>query len=154
MPPTIDLANRLAYAGAVANEAMRLRPVAPGMFLEANADTVVGDVEIPKGTIVALLLRPPAVDPAHFGDAAAFRPARWIDPSATGGAHEPSASQPFGSGPRICPGRTLALLEMKLVLATLYKSFDVVRVGKSEDVGELLQFTMSPTNLRVRFTPR
>ena len=153
-PPTIDAANRLAYAGAVANEAMRLRPVAPGLFLQANVDTVVGDVAIPKGTIVALLVRPPAIDPAHFGDPEVFRPARWIDPNATGGAHEPGASQPFGSGPRICPGRTLALLEMKLVLATLYKSFDVERAGRAEDVGELLQFTMSPTNLTVRFRER
>jgi len=133
---------------------MRLRPVAPGVFLEANVDTVVGDVAIPKGAIVALMVRPPAVDPENFGDPEVFRPARWIDPAATGGAHEPSASLPFGSGPRICPGRTLALLEMKLVLATLYKSFDVERVGNAEDVRELLQFTMSPTNMNVRFRAR
>jgi cytochrome P450/nitrite reductase/ring-hydroxylating ferredoxin subunit len=154
VPSSIDAANRLVYAGAVANEAMRLRPVAPSLFLQANVDTVVSDVAIPKGTIVALLVRPPAIDPAHFGDPQVFRPARWIDPTATGGAHEPGASQPFGSGPRICPGRTLALLEMRLVLATLYKSFDVERVGKAEDVAELLQFTMSPTNLTVRFRER
>ena len=154
VPESIEVANRLAYAGAVADEAMRLRPVAPGIFLEANVDTVVGDVAIPKGAIVALLLRPPALDAAHFGGSDAFRPARWVDPSATNGAHEPSASQPFGSGPRICPGRTLALLEMKLVLATLYKSFDVERVGRAEDVRERLQFTMSPTNLNVRLDQR
>ncbi len=154
VPAKIETAMALAFAGAVANEAMRLRPVAPTFFLEAIVDTTVGDVAIPKGTVVLLLIRPPAVDAKHFGDPEIFRPARWVDPAATGGAHEPAAHQPFGSGPRICPGRTLALLEMKLVLATLYKSFDVERVGPANQVREVFSFTMMPTGLNVRFHKR
>ena len=61
---------------------------------------------------------------------------------------------PFGSGPRLCPGRTLALLEMKLVLATLFRNFDVERDGRAGDVREHFSFTMSPVGLRVRLRPR
>jgi cytochrome P450 len=61
---------------------------------------------------------------------------------------------PFGSGPRLCPGRTLALLEMKVVLAALYGSFDVVRRGARGEVGENFAFTMTPTDLRVELRPR
>jgi len=43
---------------------------------------------------------------------------------------------------------------MKLVLATLYASFDVERVGESSDVRELLSFTMMPSGLRVRLHRR
>ena len=75
--------------------------------------------------------------------------ARW-----SGKAHDPSVHVPFGSGPRICPGRTLALLEMRLVLGTVYKTFDVERVGASADVRERLSFTMTPTNLRVKVRRR
>ena len=51
---------------------------------------------------------------------------------------------PFGGGPRLCPGRTLALLEMKVLLAMLYGTFDVERDGRGEDVRERYAFTMSP----------
>jgi cytochrome P450 len=54
-------------------------------------------------------------------------PRRWL--SETAGAHNVSAHIPFGSGPRICPGRGLALLEMKLLLSMLYRNFNVERVG-------------------------
>jgi cytochrome P450 len=84
----------------------------------------------------------------------AFRPGRWIDDDARCGAHEPSAHIPFGSGPRICPGRTLALLEMKMVLAMLYGAFDVERVGDAAEVDELFAFTMSPVGVRVRLRRR
>ena len=61
---------------------------------------------------------------------------------------------PFGSGPRICPGRSLALLEMKVVLALLYKSFTVTREGSADGVREAFAFTMSPRGLRVRVARR
>jgi cytochrome P450 len=154
VPLSIELASGLPFAGAIANETMRLRPVAPTFFLEPTKDTVVGGVEVPVGTFLVLLLRAPAVNAAHFGEPQAFRPARWLDPAATGGAHDPGAHQPFGSGPRICPGRSLALLEMKLVLATLYQSFDVERVGPAADVKEIFSFTMAPKGLRVRLRRR
>ena len=153
-PPDIEAANRLVYAGAVANETMRLRPVAPTILLEANTDVVIGDVAVPKGTWIALHTRPPALDERNFGDPLAFRPERWLDAAATGGAHEPAANIPFGSGPRICPGRTLALLEMKLVLAMLFGDFDVERVGDAADVKEIFAFTMAPVGMKVRLRRR
>jgi cytochrome P450 len=150
----IEVSNRLAWAGAVANEAMRLRPVAPLLFLEAMEDVVVGDLAVPVRAWLTLLTRPPAVDGRHFVDPHAFRPERWIEDERPAGPHDPSAHIPFGSGPRICPGRTLALLEMKMVLAMLYGSFDVQRVGDAGDTKELFEFTMSPTQLNVRLHSR
>lgn len=147
VPATFEDANRLAYAGAVANETMRLRPVAPVLILQANFDTQLGDLEIPKGTGVTALVRPAALDEANFADAHAFRPERWL-PGAPA-PHDPSVHMPFGSGPRLCPGRALALLEMKLVLATLYGRFAIERRGASETVRERFTFTMNPVGLDV-----
>ena len=153
-PDDLEAVNRLTYAGAVANETMRLRPVAPLLLLEANHDVVIGEIAIPKGQWLMLLTRPPALDGAHFGDPGIFRPERWLDPDATGGAHDASAHMPFGSGPRICPGRTLALTEMKMLLAMLYGTFDVERAGDGSAVREAFSFTMSPVDLRVRLARR
>jgi hypothetical protein len=43
---------------------------------------------------------------------------------------------------------------MKVVLATIYKNFDVVRDGAAGDVKERFSFTMSPVGLRVRLRRR
>lgn len=151
-PGDLDAANGLTVAGAVANEAMRLRPVAPVSVIEANVDTSLGDIEIPRGTLVTVLSRPAAVSDAHFTDAGAFMPQRWLEPPA--GAHDLSALIPFGSGPRMCPGRSLALIEMNTILALLYKNFDVERRGRPEDVREVYGFVMSPGGMKVRLRPR
>ena len=145
--------NLLARAGAVANETMRLRPVGPLSFLDANVDALLGDYVVPKNTTISVLLRPAAVDPANFYDPTAFRPERWLDhPIAP---HNTSACMPFGSGPRMCPGRSLASLEMKAFLAMLYKNFDVERVGESASVSERYNgFTMAPAGLKVRLRAR
>src|SRR5208283_933443 len=45
-----DVAGRLVCAGAVASETMRLRPVGPISFADANVDTSLGDYVIPKQT--------------------------------------------------------------------------------------------------------
>ena len=149
----IETANKLAFAGAVANETMRLRPVTPVVvILEAKVETVVGDLLVPEGTRVFVLARPAACDPYHFAEPQAFRPRRWLGENA--GAHDVSAHIPFGSGPRLCPGRSLALLEMKLLLSMLYRNFNVERVGGAEGVRENFAFTMSPVGLKVRLRRR
>lgn len=150
-PADLERANKLERATAVSHEAMRLQPVAPLNFFMALQDTVLGDVAVPKGSGVVTIHRPPVLDDRHFADAAKFRPGRWIDEPSP---HDASAHMPFGSGPRICPGRTLALVEMRVVLATLYQSFDVERVGPASAVHEKYAFTVMPSQLQVKLRAR
>jgi cytochrome P450/nitrite reductase/ring-hydroxylating ferredoxin subunit len=156
VPGDVDAQGALAFAGAVASETMRLRPVAPLFFLENNEEVVLKSVRIPKGTGLVLLSRPPVMSDQAFYDPSSFRPERWLGREQHGGerAHDPSASIPFGSGPRICPGRSLALVEMRVVLAALYKNFDVERVGSADAVEERVSFVMLPIRLRVRLRRR
>jgi cytochrome P450 len=153
VPAGIDETSRLPYAAAVASETMRLRPVAPVILFEALTDTAVADVAIPAGTNVLVLTRPPGRDPHNFADPESFRPERWLE-QPPAGAHDPGTLLPFGSGPRICPGRSLALLEMKVVLAMLYRNFDVARRGPPSDVEEVFAFTMGPSRLAVQLRRR
>ena len=153
-PHDFESAQKFPYLDAVANETMRLKPVAPFMGLEANEDMVVSDIQIPKGTWLDVLTRLPTLSPDNFSDPETFKPERWLNELPQDAAHKPNVSVPFGSGPRICPGRTLALLEMRVVLATLVRSFDVERVGAADAVTERFSFTVSPEGLRVRLRPR
>jgi cytochrome P450 len=63
---------------------------------------------------------------------------------------------PFGAGPRICPGRYLALQEMKMVLLTLLQHFEIDFVGTEHggEPAERLMFAMAPVGLRMRLRLR
>ena len=55
--PTLEQMARLDYVEACAHETMRLKPVAPQLPLQALRDTMVGDVQVPAGTVVISLMR-------------------------------------------------------------------------------------------------
>mgnify|MGYP003631551532 CR=1 FL=1 len=154
VPPDRETAQGLAFATAIANETMRLRPVAPLLLADANKDVVLDNIRITPKTAIVLLIRTAALDDAVMPNGKSFIPERWLDPSTAEAAQQKLVHLPFGSGPRICPGRSLALLELNLVLSVLYKNFEVERVGKSADVEEVFSFTMVPTNLRVKLRRR
>jgi cytochrome P450 len=63
---------------------------------------------------------------------------------------------PFGAGPRLCPGRYLALVEMKIVLAMLLENFEIesVLAPGGADAVERLSFTMAPVGLKMRLRRR
>jgi cytochrome P450 len=59
---------------------------------------------------------------------------------------------PFGAGPRLCPGRYLAMLEMRMVTAMLLRGFDIERVTTPDgrEAQEHLAFTMYPVGLALK----
>jgi cytochrome P450 len=63
-------------------------------------------------------------------------------------------SLPFGFGPRLCPGRNLALAEMRTVVLMLAKHFELEAVPGARPVRELFSFTLVPQHLKLRLKPR
>ena len=145
----------LRYVEAVAQETMRLKPVGPFLLLEPTADIVIGDVRIPKGTAVMALLAHVATSDNSFADAKSFRPERWLEAAGhSADGHNTQAFLPFGAGPRFCPGRHLAMLEIKMVASMLCRNFDISRAADSPPTDEVFSFTMMPSSVRVRLRPR
>ena len=118
---TLEQMAELPFVDACINETMRLKPVAPLLPSQANQDTVVGDVPVPANTFVVGVMRPDALEERYFPDAKAFEPERWLVRHGRRAerASTTRVSMPFGAGPRLCPGRYLALLEMKMAIAML-----------------------------------
>jgi cytochrome P450 len=156
-PERFEQASALAVTAATAHETMRLKPVAPILLVQAVEARTIGDIAIPADTVVAALLRRGSMDQRHFANPQAFEPQRWL--AAPGSAASTAAariSMPFGAGPRICPGRNLALIEICMVTSMLFRNFEI-RSLRTEHGGppeERLAFTMSPSRLWVRLVHR
>jgi cytochrome P450 len=154
LPVRHEQLSSMAFMEACINESMRLRPVAPLIGAEAINDTTVADVTVPRGTVILMLTRAAAMEDRNFTDAAAFRPDRWLMPASEG--NNKKVSIPFGAGPRLCPGRFLAIEEMKMALSMLAKNFDIESVDTpdGQPPRERLTFTMAPAGLRLKLRAR
>ena len=145
-----EQAAALPFIEACINETMRLKPVAPILMLQSTREMVVADIEVPAKTLFMCLMRAGATDERRFPDAQTFDPARWL--SGASASSPKRVAMPFGAGPRLCPGRYLALLEMKMVMAMLLAEFDIDEVNG--DAREQLAFTMAPVGLRLKLRAR
>ena len=154
MPCDFNSIDELTYIEAVIHETMRLKSPAPLLCMETNFDFELDGLKIPKATPVMLINRCGALREENFTDAHLFKPERWLEPKPIGCAHNRNASLPFGSGPRFCPGRNLAMLEIKMAIAMVCKNFSVSRVNTSQPVKEVFSFMMMPDNLQVKFQKR
>lgn len=153
--PDYDALKHLDLCEAVCNEALRLRPVAAIQTFEPLSDVQIGGVAIPAGTRMLFLTRPAMLDPLNFAHPERFDPDRWRHPRAQSeGAHELKAYLTFGAGPRVCPGRYLAAVEMRLVLSMMSRHFEIELAIDPAKIEEVSAFTMVPNTMPVRLKPR
>ena len=128
-----------AYARQVIEEAVRLLPPVPRIPLrQAQADDVICGVRIPKGALVCvapwvvhrhrtLWADPERFDPDRF---AGERPARY-------------AYLPFGAGPRVCIGASLAMTEAVIVFCEIARRYRLKLLNPGE-VGMRPRLTIRP----------
>lgn len=151
----MEQANDFPFLDAFCNETMRLKPVAPLQLLEPNEDVDILGHNIPKNTQLMLLVRRMMVQDEIFENGTVLDPDRWLNTAAeTGHTHQRKAFIPFGAGPRLCPGRSFAWLQIRLILVMLLRNFEIERVPVDSGVNEHLAFTMMPTNLWIRLKRR
>ena len=146
--------DRFAYLDASVDEAMRIKPVAPFLGLETNRDVAIGDVMVPARTPVLVITRHAAMDPVDFPEPEQFRPERWLGEKRAAADDPARKLFPFGGGPRFCPGRYLALAEIKMAMSMTMRNFRLEVDPKAEPVREMFTFTMTPSSLPVLLVPR
>ncbi|MFN2646099.1 MAG: cytochrome P450 [Burkholderiales bacterium] len=150
VPSDYEVLARLPYVEACIHETMRLKPVAPIIMAQAVRPSVIAGIAVPAEQLVMCLMRPANLDERNFANAARFEPGRWLDRERAAAGKR--VSMPFGAGPRLCPGRYLAMLELKMLAAMLLALFDIESVATPEggEPREHLALTMSPVGLRLR----
>ncbi|KAF5675354.1 aat family amino acid transporter [Fusarium circinatum] len=123
--------DELPYLDNVIQEALRVYSPTLMIPWEALEDIEIAGVRIPKGTTVQLVPAMTQLNPEIWGpDVETFNPDRWDRLS--GDALSPYSMETFSNGPRMCPGKALALLNMKVLLVGLIRDFKVESVGDEE----------------------
>ncbi|XXG85949.1 hypothetical protein AAC387_Pa11g0943 [Persea americana] len=120
---------KLHYLNNIIHETLRLCPAAPLLAPhESSEDCTVAGFDVPRGTM--LLVNAWAIhrDPKVWVDPTRFMPERFEG----GGGKQGAMFVPFGLGRRGCPGATLAMRVIGLVLGTLIQCFEWVRVGEEK----------------------
>ena len=119
---------------ATVMEVMRLTPPVGGFFRRSLAPVELAGVMVPEASVIQVVLSPS--DSADDTDLAAFRPQRHLDGSFT------QTLLPFGGGERVCLGKALAELEIRLMAVGLLNRVQLT-LAPDQDLG--LQLIPSPT---------
>ncbi|TVS07625.1 MAG: cytochrome P450 [Cyanobium sp. PLM2.Bin73] len=127
---------------AVVQEVMRLTPPVGGFFRRTTAPLVLDGVQVPAGRVVQVALAAhnrhgealPSTEPPVDADLESFRPQRHLDGPC------PVALLPFGGGERVCLGKALAELEIRLLAVGLLKRVDLELVS-----GQNLELQVIPS---------
>ncbi|GAB3041798.1 cytochrome P450 [Natronobiforma cellulositropha] len=148
-PETLTPTTPLALTDRVVREALRLYPPTYLLYRQTvETDTVAG-YEIPTGTRVVLPQWAYHRDERTYDEPHAFRPDRWLED----GPERPEyAYMPFGGGERACIGRRFALLELRLVVATVLRAVSLEATAETaiEPTPALTARPAGPVPLRIR----
>lgn len=149
--PTFDDLERLPYTEQVILEAMRLYPPVYAIARRAHEDTEVAGYRVPRDTEVMIWVYMTHRDPRFYPEPEVFRPERFDKERVP--TFPKHAYLPFGAGPRACIGKSFAIMEARLILATLAQRHRLALASKN--VVAQPRITLTPKNgIRMRITSR
>ncbi len=134
---------RLPYLTAVCNETLRIYPVAMLTFprvVQAEGVELLGN-QLEPGTIVSACIYLTHHREDLYPQPQQFQPERFLNRQ-----FSPYEFMPFGGGVRRCLGEALAAFEMKLVLATILKNYELTLTDTRPEQPKRRGVTLGPGN--------
>lgn len=144
-----ELAERVranpALIPPLVEEMLRVEAPVQGMFRVSTADSTIGDVEIPSGSVIWLVYGSANLDPEAFPDPTALD----LD-----GERAPHVT--FARFEHFCLGSSIARLELRIAAETLLERLDTIRLGCApDDVPFHRSFVLrGPASLPLTFSKR
>nr|GMD84857.1 cytochrome P450 CYP82D47-like [Ipomoea batatas] len=150
--------NHLMYLQAIVKETFRLYPASPlGVQRIFTKDCTVSDFHVPKDTWLFFNVWKLQRDPQVWSSPLEFKPERFINCNKEIDVLGRDFTLiPFDAGRRMCPGTTVTLQMLHLILANLLHSFELSNVSNegidmTETIG-LSNFKVTP--LEIFIAPR
>ncbi|XP_058460174.1 probable cytochrome P450 6a14 [Malaya genurostris] len=130
---TYDLVMEMQYLDNVINETLRKYPPIESLNRAPDSDYRIPDSEhvIPKHTGVIIPVYAIHHDEDIYPDPERFDPNRFL-PEVVSSRH-PYSFLPFGEGPRICIGLRFGVMQAKVGLITLLRSFRFLPSSRTPD---------------------
>jgi cytochrome P450 len=113
---------RLEFTTQVIQEALRLYPPFWMIDREAVADDRVGEIAIPRGSMVIVYVYGAHHAPRYWQNPENFDTERFT--KANDKLRTPFTYLPFGGGPRGCIGGNYAMLQILMILSDLLRKYD------------------------------
>jgi cytochrome P450 family 110 len=131
---------RLPYLGAVCSETLRILPIAIAAFARvARVPVSIQGTEYPAGTGFVPAIHLLHQRPDLYPEPKRFCPERFLERQ-----YSPYEYMPFGGGNRRCIGAAFALMEMKLILATILQNLSLKLVSHGPFMPIRRGVTMAP----------
>ncbi len=102
---------------AIVKEVMRFTPPVGGFFRRTKQSLILDDIIVPKNRVVQVALI--ASNRHGIGDLEIFRPERHLENDSS------LKLIPFGGGERVCLGKSLAELEIRLMVVGLFRQLQL-----------------------------
>ena len=151
-PVAAEHVDRLVRVQQVVKESMRLYPPVPMMSRQVVAEVRVGDRTLAPGTSVLMPIYAIHRHRRRWDDADTFDPDRFAPERVE--AMPRYQFMPFGAGPRVCIGRSFAMVEATAILATLVRRVRFEPADATEPVPVARVTLMPKGGMRLRVTAR
>nr|CAD7424032.1 unnamed protein product [Timema monikensis] len=130
----------MTYLEQIIKETLRLYPSLPFIPRGVEEELKIGDYILPVGSTILINLLSTQRNPKYFSSPHKFDPDNFSPEKKR--AQHPFAFIPFSYGPRMCVGLKYAMFQMKGMLSTILRHYQLLPVGKLEDL-ERLEFVLS-----------
>ncbi|KAI6090985.1 cytochrome P450 [Hypoxylon rubiginosum] len=138
----------LPYLNNFTKEVLRLYAPSTSHHRQAGQDMMIDGIFVPKDTTFDIIPAMPMLNPSIWGeDAEVADPERWD--RLTPDQASPYAFESFSNGPRMCIGKSFAMMEIKIILVELIRRFGFFPVDKPFTI-ENPGFALRPKGLEVR----
>ena len=152
-----EVLNRLPLTEAVFKESLRLQP--PSTFMafetESGSHTLSNGLTIGPNDQVAVFYEGMLHGiNSNWENPNKFDPSRWLDPDPKKREQLEYQYVAFGGGPRVCPGKKLAMMKGILAIASLVHHLDWSLACEPHEVKRVMLVTSIPNQMPLKFTSR